>query len=154
MNLCHLLSPTNIDMPTRKSPKPKPAGGATDAAAVAEFMRTLDHPLKPVLAGVRQIILGVDSGISEGIKWNAPSFFYKDYFATTGLRSPDFIHIIFHTGAKIKASATQGIKIADPMKLLEWHAKDRCSIKIRDAKDLAAKKSALHDIVKQWIKQM
>ncbi len=141
-------------MATKKSPKAETGGGATEAAAVAEFMGALDHPLKPVLAGIRKLILGVDRGISEGIKWNAPSFFYHDYFATTGLRSPDFVHVIFHTGAKIKASASQGIKIVDPLNLLEWHAKDRCSIKIRDLKDLAAKKRALHDLVKQWIQQM
>ena len=107
-----------------------------------------------MLEAIRTTILGVDPKISEGIKWNGPSFFFTDYFATTGFRAKDFIHLVFHTGAKIKASATQGLKISDPTGLLEWHAKDRCSAKFHDLRDFMAKKAALQDIVKQWIKQM
>jgi hypothetical protein len=137
-----------------KTVKAKTSASETSTEAVEEYINTLDHPLKAELEAVRQIILGVNKEIAEGIKWNAPSFYFKDWFATTGLRSKDFVHVVFHTGAKVKASATQGVAIDDPSGLLEWHAKDRCSAKFYDMKDVKAKKAALQDIVKQWLKHM
>ena len=141
-------------MAASKDAKGKSPKGENGTPAVDAYLRQLDHPLKAVLAGIRKIILGADRGISEGIKWNAPSFFYKDYFATTGLRSPDFVQVVLHTGAKPKASASHGLEIGDPMKLLTWHAKDRCSLKVVDVQDLKAKQKALQSIVQQWIRQM
>src|SRR5271155_647002 len=134
-------------MATQRNVKQWDSNRAAEVAAVADFLRKADHPLKPVLEAIRTTILAVDPKISEGIKWNGPSFFFKDYFATTGFRAKGFIHLVFHTGAKIKASATHGLEISDPTGLLEWHAKDRCSAKFSDLKDFAAKKRALQDIV-------
>jgi hypothetical protein len=53
-------------------PKPSanripPREGAEDVEA---FLASLDHSLKPELLAVRQIILGAETGISEGIKRN------------------------------------------------------------------------------------
>ena len=41
---------------------------------VAEFVRELSHPLKPGVEELRAAILASDDGITEQIKWNAPSF--------------------------------------------------------------------------------
>src|SRR5262245_23920943 len=99
-------------MSAKKNAKSK-ISDARKAGDVGEFMRELDHPLKHDIETVRRIILNVDPGISEAIKWNAPSFHTTDFFATINLRSRDCVQIIFHTGAKVKAAATTGINIAD-----------------------------------------
>lgn len=117
-------------------------------------MSELDHPLRYELAALRALIMGVDPGIEEGIKWNAPSFFYRDYFATFNLRSTDKIQAIFHTGAKVKASATEGMEIDDPHGVMKWLAKDRCMLTLQDMADLEAKRHALESIIRQWIQQM
>jgi hypothetical protein len=127
----------------------KPAQQAVDD--VDAFMSKLKHPLKPTLEAVRAIIAQAAPGISEGIKWNSPGFFYKDWFATTGVRDGDFVRVVFHTGAKAKGKV---IKINDTDGLLEWHAKDRCSARFASAEDAQARRAALTSIVKQWIKQM
>lgn len=80
----------------RKPVKSEGSTGPMGAEAVDEFLRKVDHPLKPVLEAVRKTILGVNPEIREGIKWNAPSFHFKEYFATAGLRSRDFVQVIFH----------------------------------------------------------
>jgi hypothetical protein len=129
----------------------KPAKPKEPVDDVDGFMRKLKHPLKPALEAVREIIRSADSGISEGIKWNSPSFFYQDWFATAGFRDGDFVRVVFHTGAKAKGKV---IKIDDPDGLLEWHAKDRCSAKLAGVADVKARKAALENIVKQWVKQM
>ena len=46
-------------------------------AEVNDFMEKLDHPLKPEVQVIRDIIKGVNKNITEQIKWNAPSFSYK-----------------------------------------------------------------------------
>src|SRR5687768_8832194 len=84
-----------------------------DDPGVAEFMRTLDHPLKRELEAIRRIILGVSPEVREGIKWNAPSFRTTDFFATVNLRSGEragthSVWLILHTGARTKE--TTGLK--------------------------------------------
>jgi len=49
---------------------------------VDTFMAALDHPYKAEVQAVREIILGVHDGITEQVKWNAPSFGYEGYLAT------------------------------------------------------------------------
>lgn len=127
------------------------------AADVDEFMRELEDPLKPALEAVRRIILGVNAQIREGIKWNAPSFYVNEYFATVNVRAMrgrECVLIIFHQGAKVKDSSVEGLEINDPTGLLEWLAKDRCAVKFYDLSEVNSKKAALEDIVNQWIKGM
>ena len=130
--------------------KPEPDGPQTDPA-VAAFLRELDHPLKREIEAVRRIILGVSPAIREGIKWNAPSFRTTDYFATLNLRQGG-VWLILHTGAKVKASATKGVPVADPTGLLKWLAKDRALVTFADAKEVQAKRSALEAVLREWIK--
>ena len=133
----------------RESPK-------TDANVMA-FMRELDHPLKREIEAVRQIILGVSPAIREGIKWNAPSFRTTEYFATVNLRAKSGearVWLILHTGAKVKKTATTGMKIADPVGLLQWLAKDRCLVTFADSKDIRAKRAVLQAIIREWIRQL
>jgi hypothetical protein len=126
--------------------------GAKKAGDVSEFMRELDHPLKRDIENVRQIILKVDPGIGEAIKWNAPSFRTTDFFATFNLRSRECVQLIFHTGAKVKATATTGISIGDTAGLLKWLAKDRCLVTLGVGKDIQANKAAFEAVVREWIR--
>ncbi len=57
-----------------------------DPDAVDAYMERLDHPLKAEVQAVRDLIKGVDSRITEQVKWNAPSFSYMGYLATFNLR--------------------------------------------------------------------
>jgi hypothetical protein len=138
-------------MNAKKTVKSK-GPGTRKAGDVGAFMRELDHPLKKDIENVRRIILNVDPGISEAIKWNAPSFRTTDFFATVNLRSRECVRLIFHTGAKVKATATTGIGIADPEGLLEWLAKDRCLVTLGVGKDIQIKRAAFEAIVCEWIR--
>jgi hypothetical protein len=55
---------------------------ADTTRAVDEFLRALDHPFKSEIETMRKIILGAHPTVSEGTKWNAPSFRTTEYFAT------------------------------------------------------------------------
>jgi len=138
-------------MSAKKNVKSK-SSGTGRAGDVGEFMRELDHPLKSDIETVRRIILNVDPGISEAIKWNAPSFRTTDFFATVNLRSMECVQLIFHTGAKVKGSATTGISIADPTGLLKWLAKDRCIVTLGAGKDIQTRRAAFEAVVREWIR--
>jgi hypothetical protein len=130
---------------TKKSVK-----NSSVANEVDEFMQKLDHPLKAEIKAVRAIILGANAEISEGIKWNAPSFRCKEYFATINIRK-DEVLVMLHLGAKVKDNSTAGLKISDPTGLLEWLAKDRAAVKFRDMKAIKSSRAAFENIVRQWI---
>jgi hypothetical protein len=118
---------------------------------VETFLAALDHPFKPEILALRQIILGVDPGIAEAIKWNAPSFHTSEHFATMQLRAKDGVQIILHLGAKPRDTATTGIVIDDLEALLTWLAKDRASVTFRDMDDIDARRPAFAHVIRQWI---
>ena len=66
---------------------------------VDEYMAALDHPFKAEVEALRAIIKGVNPNITEQVKWNAPSYRYKDYIATFNLRAQQHVHLIFHNPA-------------------------------------------------------
>jgi hypothetical protein len=127
---------------------------STGHGDVEAFLAALEHPCKPELHAVREMILGADPAIAEGIKWNAPSFRTSESFATFHLRAKDGVQVILHLGAKKRDDADPGAGIADPGALLEWLAKDRASVKFRDLQDIEAKRAAFMDVIRQWIRHL
>lgn len=119
--------------------------------SVETFLASLEHPFKPEILALRQIILAAHSSITEAIKWNAPSFRTSEYFATFQLRAKDGVQIILHLGAKPRDTSTSKVVIADPESLLGWLAHDRASVTFRDINDIEAKQSALANVIRQWI---
>lgn len=133
-------------MAARKKAPSKPAGSDVD-----DFMRALEHPLKAEIEAVRAIIRGASPEISEGIKWNAPSFRCGEWFATVHLRSRDAVQVILHLGAKVRGDGAKGVLVEDPEGLLEWLGKDRASVKLRDMSEIRAKGGAFGEIVRGWV---
>lgn len=120
--------------------------------AVTAYLRKLDHPLKKEFEVVRGIILGASPEISEGIKWNVPSFrTSNDFFATMNVRTKDSVQLVFHLGAKVRKDLKTP-KIVDPKRLVKWLAKDRAMITLGMAKDISAHRAAFEAIVRAWIK--
>lgn len=138
-----------------KASRAKPTKrSASEPENVEAFLASLEHPFKEEILALRQLILGADPGIAEGIKWNAPSFRTSEYFATFHLRAKDGVQLILHLGAKKRDTAATGIAIADPEALLEWLARDRASVKFRDLKDIDARGSAFAKLIRQWLEHV
>lgn len=122
------------------------AGQTVDA-----FLAALDHPYKAEIVQLRQFILAADPSIREGIKWNAPSFRTTEYFATFHLRAKVGVQLILHLGAKVRDTATTGIKIADPASLLTWLAKDRAAVVFHDLDEINTKQAGFVELIRAWI---
>lgn len=128
-------------MPPRKHSTPPPE-------TVEALLASLEHPFKREIIALREIILGADSRITEGVKWNAPSFRTTEWFATVHLRARDGVQVILHRGAKVREGAPT---VDDPSGLLEWLGKDRASVKFSDLDDVEAKRERFTTIVRGWI---
>lgn len=114
-------------------------------------MVALEHRSKNEIQAIRGLMLAADPSISEGIKWNAPSFRTTEYFATTNLREKQGVGVILHLGAKVREVPPGGLPIDDPDKLLKWLARDRAVVVFKDINDFNAKKTAFLSIIRSWI---
>ncbi len=115
-----------------------------DPDAVDAYMERLDHPLKAEVQAVRGLIKGVDSRITEQVKWNAPSFSYKGYLATFNLRPTHHVHLVWHNGAILQ----------DPAGLLEGRYPDRRMTYFTSMAEVEAKRPAMEALVRQWVELM
>lgn len=116
---------------------------------VDAYLATLDHPLKAVVVELRTVLLAVDPAIGEEVKWNAPSFFTGEHFATMQLRNPKLVQLILHLGARKQVLPKSAIP--DPAGLLKWLGEDRAVVGFEGLADLRAKAPALQEIVRHWI---
>lgn len=118
---------------------------------VAELLAAARHPQEPAIRALRGIILGVDPRIREDIKWNAPSYFTTQHFATFHLRTKSGIAVILHLGAKPRPDATVRNDVADPLGLLDWRGTDRAVVTFANLADVEAKGSAFGELLRQWV---
>jgi len=124
---------------------------------VDAYMAKLDYPLKEVAQAVRELILDTDPEIGEEIKWNAPTFFYtgemqpfnlkeyKRYLIVFNLFQKDCLRLVFPSGARVNNS----------WGLLEGtYADGRRLAMFRSMDDVQAKKDAMEQVIKEWLKTL
>ena len=114
-----------------------------DKAVVDAYMSDVDHPFKAEMQAIRQIILGASPKIAERIKWNAPSFYYKEDLGAFHPRATEYAHLIL--------LFPNGEGMEDEAGLLEGTQKDRREAKFRSLDEVAAKKAALVELVQRWV---
>lgn len=109
---------------------------------LAAFLAALEHPLKPEISAVREIILGADHRITEGVKWNAPAFYYKGDMAVIHVKAQQHVMVIFPAGATIP----------DSTGLLEGTYPDgRRMAFFNNMQEVRDKAPLLSQVVKGWI---
>jgi hypothetical protein len=125
---------------------------ADTTQAVDALLVSLNHPATPEIQMLRAVVCDVSPSIQEGVKWKAPSFRLDEYFATINLREKQGVGVVLHFGAKVRDVAAGPESIDDPDKLLKWLAKDRATVRFSGKDDIAARKSALQAVLRQWIR--
>lgn len=110
--------------------------------AVDEFMGRLDHPHKAEVQEIRGLIKGVNPGITEQIKWNAPTFSFEGgYLVTFNLRAIDRVHLVFHDPEIVNIKS----------ELLEGTMPGRRMAYFADMTDVLAKRAALEDVIRELV---
>jgi len=81
----------------------------TEAEQVKEWMDDLDPDLKSSINAVRKIIKSAGPQLSERIKWNAPSYYYKEDIVTFGpVKAKDKLILVFHHPNIVKIRSAPG----------------------------------------------
>lgn len=132
------LAKKNI-MPVKKKTKStKP----TDEELVNEYMSKLDSKAKTEIEAVRKIIKTATPKLRERIKWNAPSYYYKDDIVTFGPYKTHKLLLVFHHPAVVKIKS----------ELLEGDYKDRRLVLFKDKAEAEKNKKELSGIINEIIK--
>src|SRR5436189_4751495 len=121
-----------------------------DSPGVIALMTEMTHPLKSTIEAVRRTILAADPGITEGVKWNSPSFYCHGWFATISSRKPTQLDVVLYCGAKVRADSTVRELIDDPDGLLTWPSKDRALLSFKSEAEFQARRKPFRAIVKKW----
>lgn len=135
----------------RTQPTPDDIVAALD---VEVFFTRHAHPHTDALRALRRIILGADTSIFEGIKWNVPSFRTTEYFATLHVRAKVGVGVILHFGAKKRGGLPDRTAIADPEGILAWLADDRAVAHFTGLEDVEARGPAFAELIRQWIRHV
>lgn len=123
-------------MPKAKATKP------TDAEQVTAWMEELTSDFKPAVEAVRKIIKTAGPELNERIKWNAPSYYYKEDIVTFGpTKAKDKIILVFHHPSIVR------IKSA----LLQGEYKDRRLVYLNSTSEIKDAKKELERIVRESI---
>ena len=124
-----------------KVSKKKIAVKTNETDTVVEYMQKLEHPLKNEINAVRNIINGANDKISERIKWNAPSYYYKKDLVTFNPRLEKKVHLVFHNEAITHIKSV----------LLVGDYKDRRMAYFANMDEINTHKSELERIMNEYI---
>jgi hypothetical protein len=116
------------------------------------FLESVNHPLMPVIQSLRLAVLDADDGITERIKWMAPSFCFDSVDRVTfNLRPLHQVQLIFHRGAK-KNRDDFHFDTAKWSGLLEMIGQDRGQVIFPNAEAATARQEELVGLVREWVR--
>jgi hypothetical protein len=126
---------------TAKTKKEKP----TEKEQVDEWMSKLDPEMKSFVDAVRKIIKTAGPKLNERIKWNAPSYYYKEDIVTFGpARSKDEVILVFHHPNIVKIRSS----------LLQGDYKDRRLVYFNSLREIRSGKKELGRVIDESVKMM
>ena len=111
----------------------------SDSEQVELYMKTLSaHPMLAEVEALRTILKKSSAKLNERIKWNAPSYYYKEDIVTFGPRKDDKVLLVFHHPHIVKIKSD----------LLEGDYKDRRLAWFSSMKEIKSNKKNLTTIMK------
>lgn len=111
---------------------------------VLDYMKKLKVEHKKEIEVVRKLIKKANSKLIERIKWNAPSYYYKQDIVTFGPYKTHKLLLVFHHPAVVKVKS----------ELLQGDYKDRRLVYFKDSEEAEKNKKELARIINEIIKQI
>lgn len=116
------------------------------------LVESIKHPQEVIIQRLRSIIKQSSNELSEGVKWNAPSYSLNgNDIITFNFHYKGFVSLVFHTGPKGKDTHTNSQLFQDDSKLLEWVADKRAILKIATTEELEQNQHNIEKIITVWI---
>jgi len=114
----------------------------TEAEQVNDWIDKLDASFKPSVNAVRKIIKTAAEKLNERVKWNAPSYYYKEDIVTFGpTKARDKIVLVFHHPNIVKIRS----------ELLQGNYKDRRLVYLNSMKEIKGAQKELERIIKESV---
>ncbi|WP_425997680.1 DUF1801 domain-containing protein [Caulobacter sp. DWR1-3-2b1] len=118
--------------------------------SVEDYLAALEPSVRADIDALRAVVLGAHPGLTEEIKWNAPSFAHDgEDRVTLGFDRKGGYRIVLHRGAKPLDAA--GFHFDDEAKLAVWPAPDRGLIALRDRAAIEAEAAEVGRLIGRWI---
>ena len=117
--------------------------------SVDAFREGLDAQSLAMIDALRAIVSSSCAGLTEQIKWSAPSFGTRDAdLITLGIERKGGVRLVLHRGAKPKQA--DGFHFDDVGGLAKWPAPDRGVVTFRTLGDIRAKQDAIAHLCRRW----
>lgn len=117
---------------------------------VESFRAQLNSDLLDTIDALRLLIKQSHSGLSERIKWNAPSFAIGDEDRITlGLERKGGVRAVFHRGAR--PQPLEGFNFKDRTGVAKWPTPDRGIVIFRNRADVEEQAEAFSALCAQWL---
>lgn len=118
---------------------------------VTDFLDQINPSLRDEIEYLRSIIMNTGMNLTEGIKWNAPSYSINgNDRITLRINSPKIIQIIFHRGAKVQKQSPERI-LSDKYTILLWKENDRAIATFKSLNEIQDNILILKEIITKWI---
>ena len=119
--------------------------------AVDAYLVALEHPHKEGVHRLRATLLASIPGLTEHIKWNAPSFVYDGVDRITfRLKPGDRLQLIFHRGPAVRTDV-DSFSFADHTGLMVWQTPDRAVVTFADRADVEQKLQDVAELARRWV---
>ncbi|GAB2833303.1 DUF1801 domain-containing protein [Ferruginibacter profundus] len=116
----------------------------SDEEQVKDWINKLAPAAKKEIEAVRKMIKASSAKLAERIKWNAPSYYYKEDILTFGPYKTNKLLLVFHHPAIVKVKSD----------LLQGNYKDRRLVYFKDKADAEKNKTELTRIIKELVKMI
>ncbi len=117
---------------------------------VEAFLNDSGHARLAEVRTLRAALLEGIPGLTERIKWNAPSLGPEGTDRITFRLQPgDRVEVVLHRGTSVRS--TDGFTFDDPDGLIAWAAPDRGVVVVRDAPDLATRLPLIVRTCRRWV---
>jgi hypothetical protein len=125
----------------------------TTYKTVEEFLHDLDADKKAQVETLHKLIQSARTGLSEHIKWNAPSYVLdgEDRITFNLTNKEGTVKLILHMGATRKEDKKGEPILQDPSGLVAWSSDIRGILSFKDLDDVKASQDAVAKIVRDWL---
>jgi hypothetical protein len=122
-------------------------------ATVSEFTQSLDEAKRAEVELLRSAIMNAEPGLTEHIKWNAPSYVWDgvDRITFNVLNKEGTVKLVLHLGGTRKEVRAAKPIMQDSTGLVEWISDIRGTLTFKDPDDVTTKHDAIVSVIKSWL---
>jgi hypothetical protein len=122
----------------------------TQHKTIPDYLAALTPEQRATADALRALAAAAAPGLTEHIKWNAPSFVHDgEDRITLGSDKAGHIRVILHRG--IRPKDANGFSFDAPADLVQWAAPDRGVMTFASPDEIAAHADEIGDVFRRWL---